>query len=68
MQSDALRQSLESLSQARPLLHTWSLRDFERGWQNLSHLAEAIGLDALRELLPSAGAARCRAAPIRTWR
>jgi glutamate-ammonia-ligase adenylyltransferase len=55
MQPDLLRHSLESLAQARPLLHTWGLRDFERGWQNLSHLAEAVGLDALRELAPFLG-------------
>ncbi|HKI35986.1 MAG TPA: bifunctional [glutamate--ammonia ligase]-adenylyl-L-tyrosine phosphorylase/[glutamate--ammonia-ligase] adenylyltransferase [Gemmataceae bacterium] len=52
MQPDSLRHSLESLAQARPLLHTWGLRDFERGWQNLSHLAEAAGLDPLSELSP----------------
>ena len=41
--------------------------DLERGWRNLTHLAEAIGLDALRELCRR-WAASCRAAPIRTWR
>jgi glutamate-ammonia-ligase adenylyltransferase len=55
MQPDTLRTSLESLAQARPLLHTWGLRDFERGWQNLAHLAEAIGPNALRELSPFLG-------------
>jgi glutamate-ammonia-ligase adenylyltransferase len=52
MQPDQLRQALESLAQARSLLHTWGLRDFERGWQNLTHLAEAVGVDSLRELCP----------------
>jgi glutamate-ammonia-ligase adenylyltransferase len=55
MQPDTLRHSLESLTQARPLLHTWGLRDFERGWQNLGHLAGAVGADALRELSPFLG-------------
>ena len=55
MQPDTLRDPLESPAQARPLLHAWGLRDFERGWQNLTHLAEAVGPDALRELLPPLG-------------
>jgi [glutamine synthetase] adenylyltransferase / [glutamine synthetase]-adenylyl-L-tyrosine phosphorylase len=55
MQPDTLRHSLESPAQARPLLHIWGLRDFERGFQNLGHLAEAGGLDALRELFPFLG-------------
>jgi glutamate-ammonia-ligase adenylyltransferase len=50
MHLDQLRHCLESLEQARPLLHGWGLRDPERGWRNLSHLAAAVGVDALREL------------------
>lgn len=50
MHLDHLRHSLDSLDQSRALLHTWSLRDAERGWRNLTHLAEAISLDGLREL------------------
>jgi glutamate-ammonia-ligase adenylyltransferase len=50
MHADQLRQSLESLDQARPLLHTWNLRDSEGGWRNLTGLASAIGLDTLRDL------------------
>src|SRR5215813_13417506 len=50
MHLDQLRNCLESPEQARPLLHAWELRDHERGRQNLAHLAEAVGLDALREL------------------
>jgi glutamate-ammonia-ligase adenylyltransferase len=50
MHLDQLRHCLESLEQARPLLHAWGLRDPERGWRNLGHLAGAVGLDALREL------------------
>jgi glutamate-ammonia-ligase adenylyltransferase len=50
MHLDQLRHYLESLEQARPLLHGWGLRDPERGWRNLSHLAAAVGVDALREV------------------
>src|ERR1700730_13112660 len=50
MHLDQLRHSMESLDQARPLLHTWSMRDYERGWRNLTHLGKAIGLEALQEL------------------
>jgi glutamate-ammonia-ligase adenylyltransferase len=50
MHLDQLRHCLEGLEQARPLLQTWNLRDPERGWRNLTHLASAVGLDALREL------------------
>jgi glutamate-ammonia-ligase adenylyltransferase len=47
---DQLRHCLDSPDPARSLLHLWNLRDHERGWGNLTHLAEVIGLDALREL------------------
>src|SRR5437879_12028 len=50
MHLEQLRHCLESPDQARPLLHGWDLRDFERGQANLAHIAESIGLDALREL------------------
>ena len=50
MQLDHLRSHLESLDPARPLLHAWGLRDAEHGWHNLRHLAEAIGVEALRDL------------------
>jgi glutamate-ammonia-ligase adenylyltransferase len=49
-QLEQLRSSLESLDQARPLLHAWGLRDPERGWPNLTGLAHSVGLDGLREL------------------
>lgn len=55
MHLDQLRTSLESLDRARPLLHAWGLRDAERGWRNLVHLADAVGLDGLRELCPFLG-------------
>src|SRR5438105_1513163 len=50
MHLDQLRHCMESLEQARPLLHGWGPRDPERGWRNLSHLAAAVGAEALREL------------------
>jgi glutamate-ammonia-ligase adenylyltransferase len=55
MSVDQLRQCLDSPSQARSLLHLWNVRDFERGQQNLAHIAEAVGLDALHELCPPLG-------------
>jgi glutamate-ammonia-ligase adenylyltransferase len=61
MHLDQLRHCLESLEQARPLLHAWGLRDPERGWRNLAHLADAVGPDLLRELCHPLGRllARC---------
>jgi glutamate-ammonia-ligase adenylyltransferase len=50
MQIEELRHSLESPEGARSVFQVWKLRDYERGWRNLMHLAEAIGLDALQEL------------------
>ncbi|HXG11295.1 MAG TPA: bifunctional [glutamate--ammonia ligase]-adenylyl-L-tyrosine phosphorylase/[glutamate--ammonia-ligase] adenylyltransferase, partial [Gemmataceae bacterium] len=55
MQLDQLRQALESFEQVRPLLQGWNLRDCERGWHNLIRLAEAVGLEALRELCHQLG-------------
>src|SRR6516164_4439670 len=50
MHVDQLRQYLESYDQARPALVGWGLRDPERGWRNLVHLANAVGPVALRDL------------------
>jgi glutamate-ammonia-ligase adenylyltransferase len=50
MHLDQLHHCLESLDQSRSLLQSWNLREPERGWLNLTHLANAIGLLALREL------------------
>src|SRR5712692_7100454 len=50
MHLDQLHHCLESLDQSRPLLQAWNLRDLERGWRNLTHLADAIGQEPLREL------------------
>ncbi len=50
MHLDQLRNSLASLDGARAVLQCWNLRDAERGWRNLSHLAATLPLDALRDL------------------
>jgi glutamate-ammonia-ligase adenylyltransferase len=55
MQLEQLRNCLDSLASARPLLHTWNLRDPERGWRNLTGLAGAVSLDALREICTPLG-------------
>jgi glutamate-ammonia-ligase adenylyltransferase len=55
MQTDQLRICLESAEAARALLQPWGLRDIERGWRNLRHLAETITSDGLRDLLPALG-------------
>ena len=55
MHLDQLRPCLDSPDQARPLLHAWGLRDFERGYGNLKHLGEAVGLGTLRDLWPFLG-------------
>jgi glutamate-ammonia-ligase adenylyltransferase len=55
MHLDHLRHCLDSPDQARPLLNAWNLRDRERGWRNLTHLADALRLDALGELCTPLG-------------
>jgi glutamate-ammonia-ligase adenylyltransferase len=50
MPSD-LHAHLESLPAARSLLEGWRLRDSERGYGNLTALAETLGMDGLRELI-----------------
>jgi [glutamine synthetase] adenylyltransferase / [glutamine synthetase]-adenylyl-L-tyrosine phosphorylase len=50
MQTDELRLCLDSLDQARTLLHDWDVNDIERGKSNLAGLAAALGVDALSEL------------------
>ncbi len=61
MQLDHLRLCIESPAPARSLLQQWGVRDLERGWRNLTHLAEAVGLGVLRDLCPLLGRflARC---------
>src|SRR5437763_321711 len=50
MQVDPLRTCLESIDSARPLLQSWQVRDPERGWRNLTYLANSLPPDAFREL------------------
>src|SRR5215510_6453215 len=50
MQVDQLRTTLESVESARPLLQSWQVRDPERGWRNLTYLAESLSPEAIREL------------------
>ena len=61
MQLDQLQHCLGSLDDARSLLQTWNLREPERGWRNLTHLAQAIGLEGLRNICAPLGRflARC---------
>jgi glutamate-ammonia-ligase adenylyltransferase len=55
MHLDQLRLCLESFDAARPALHAWNLRDPERGWRNLTRLADKLSLDALRDLCTPLG-------------
>jgi glutamate-ammonia-ligase adenylyltransferase len=50
MHLNQLRLYLESSEAGQSFLEGWRLRDPERGRQNLTHLASAVGLDALRDL------------------
>src|SRR5580704_14644803 len=50
MQLEQLRHSLESPEEARPLLEQWRLRDAAGAVANLRGLAEALGLEAFRDL------------------
>jgi glutamate-ammonia-ligase adenylyltransferase len=50
MQVDQPGNSLESVESARPLLQSWQVRDAERGWRNLTYLANNLPPDAFREL------------------
>src|SRR5690242_12092366 len=50
MQAEQVRQCLESPEQARSLLQSWQIRDFERGRRNLTYLGSHLGLEGLREL------------------
>jgi [glutamine synthetase] adenylyltransferase / [glutamine synthetase]-adenylyl-L-tyrosine phosphorylase len=50
MQVEQIRHCLESMEASQALLRSWGLRDTERGWRNLVHLASAIGVEGLRDL------------------
>src|SRR5438309_9862452 len=55
MHLEQLRHNLESLENSRPLLQNWRIRDVERGWRILTHVATTIGQAALRDLSPALG-------------
>jgi glutamate-ammonia-ligase adenylyltransferase len=55
MHPDQLRPCLESSDAARSLLEAWKLRDLDRGWRNLTHLAAALGTEALADLCQPLG-------------
>jgi glutamate-ammonia-ligase adenylyltransferase len=55
MQLEQLRTCVDSLTGARTLLRAWRLRDPERGWRNLTGLAEVLSLDGLRDLCTPLG-------------
>ena len=55
MHLEQLRHHLEALEYSRPLLQSWKVRDVERGWRNLSHIAGAAGVEALHDLCPALG-------------
>src|SRR5262249_33820781 len=50
MQFDHLQSALDSFAAAAPLLARWELRDSERGWRNLGHLASHLDLGRLQAL------------------
>lgn len=52
MHLDYLHHCLQSLDNARPLLHIWQLADLERGFTNLVHLGRTLRHPALCELCP----------------
>jgi glutamate-ammonia-ligase adenylyltransferase len=53
MHIEQLRACLESVEACRALLRPWGLRDSERGWRNLRHLADAISPEGVRDLSPA---------------
>ena len=55
MQLEQLRTCVDSLSGARALMLTWRLRDLERGWRNLTGLADVLSLDGLRDICTPLG-------------
>jgi glutamate-ammonia-ligase adenylyltransferase len=50
MHTEQLRDCLDSLEAARPMLHGWGVREPERGWRNLTHLAGSLGPEKVCEL------------------
>src|SRR2546423_1574125 len=50
MPAELTGRSLESADESRPVLRQWKLRDLERGYRNLCHLAGTIGPEPLQAL------------------
>ncbi len=49
---DQLQHYLHAPGNATPLLQVWHLRDLDRGWRNLVHLARSLTAPLLRDLCP----------------
>src|SRR5262245_41252825 len=52
MQTEQLRNCLDSFDDARVLLQSWRVRDPERGWSNVRYLAGHLTADGVLELIP----------------
>jgi glutamate-ammonia-ligase adenylyltransferase len=50
MQIEEIRHRLESPQESKSLLQEWNVRDLERGFHNLTGLANAIGVEKLKDL------------------
>ncbi len=50
MTPEHLQLCLDSLEEARPRLHGWNLRDFERGQRNLQDIVRSLGVERSAEL------------------
>src|SRR5260370_8965989 len=50
MQIEEIRHRLESPQESKSLLQEWNVRDAERGFHNLTGLANAIGVERLKDL------------------
>lgn len=50
MTPEHLQLCLDSLEEAKPRLHGWNLRDFERGQRNLQDIVRTLGIDRSAEL------------------
>ncbi|HEV2949290.1 MAG TPA: bifunctional [glutamate--ammonia ligase]-adenylyl-L-tyrosine phosphorylase/[glutamate--ammonia-ligase] adenylyltransferase [Gemmataceae bacterium] len=50
MQIEEIRHRLESPQESKSLLQEWNVRDLERGFHNLTGLANAIGVERLKDL------------------
>ena len=63
MLPDQLRRCLDSPAEARSLLQNWKLRDLERGWHNLRHLADSRRRRPAAANCAILSVVCCRAAP-----